>query len=66
MTIDEHPLRYSTLVRTIESVLLTRLHNKRLDGYTLETAIQIVDSIVGTPAQSRSEQKGNDDGRHQG
>lgn len=48
MSLDTHPLRYSTMVRTIESVLLTRLHNKRLDGYTLETAIQIADSIVGT------------------
>lgn len=50
MNIDQHPLRYSTLVQTIERVLLTRLHYKKINGYTLETAIQIADSIVGTSA----------------
>lgn len=45
--IDQHPLRYSTLAQTIEQILLSRLHHKRLDGYTLETAIHIADAIVG-------------------
>ena len=52
-SIDDHPLRNSVLAQTIESILLTRLHNKRLDGYTLETALAIADAIIGPTRQLR-------------
>lgn len=43
--IDAHPDRYSPLRSAIESILLTRMHQGKLDGYVLETSIQIVDAV---------------------
>lgn len=45
MNIDKHPLRYSSLVSKIEDILLHRFMSNRLNGYTLETAIEIAEMI---------------------
>jgi hypothetical protein len=45
VSIDEHPLRYSQTTREIEQILIRRLFEKRLDGYTLEAAIEIADAV---------------------
>lgn len=41
--IDAHPLRYAAVTDAIEQILSTRLFEKRLDGYLLETSIQIAE-----------------------
>ena len=46
--IDAHPLRYAKLTKAIERVLSKRAIEKRLDGETLATAIEIAEVIVGT------------------
>lgn len=43
--IDAHPDRYSPLQGAIENILLTRLHQGKLNGYVLETSIQIMDAV---------------------
>lgn len=48
MTLDEHPLRYAKITKDIEAVLFRRSLEKRLGGYTLETAVEIAEAIVGT------------------
>jgi hypothetical protein len=52
MTLDEHPLRYAKLTKQIEDVLFRRSLEKRLGGYTLETALEIAEKIVGTQPDS--------------
>ena len=49
MTLDEHPLRYAEITSRIEQVLFRRSIERRLGGYTLETAIEIAQALVGTP-----------------
>lgn len=44
---DQHPQRYSRLRGLIEEILVRRLFENRLDGYTLETALQIIDTMKG-------------------
>ena len=44
--LDDHPLRYSELEQVIEKILLRRSHAHRLEGYTLETALEIADAVV--------------------
>ena len=46
--LDKHPLRYSPVTAEIEKILTRRMHKKRLDGYTLETALEI--AALVTPA----------------
>lgn len=41
--IDKHPMRYSPIVSEIERILMQRLYYNRIDGYVLETAIQIAE-----------------------
>ena len=41
--IDDHELRYSPLAAEIEKVLMRRLFQERLDGYVLETAIELAE-----------------------
>lgn len=48
MTMDEHPLRYAKITSEIESVLFRRSLERRLGGYTLETALEIAERLVGT------------------
>lgn len=48
MTLDEHPLRYAKVTQEIEAVLFRRSLEKRLGGYTLETALEIAERLVGT------------------
>jgi hypothetical protein len=48
MTIDEHPLRYSKITNEIEAILFRRSLQRRLGGYTLETALEIAEQLVGT------------------
>lgn len=43
--IDEHPLRYTPLATAIERIIIRRLHLRRIDGYTIETALEIADAI---------------------
>jgi hypothetical protein len=50
--IDTHPLRYARLTREIEGVLFRRAIEKRLDGETLATAVEIAEVIVGTNKQT--------------
>lgn len=44
--IDKHPLRYSPVTAEIEKILTRRVHAKRFDGYTLETAIEIAALVM--------------------
>ena len=41
--IDKHPLRHTLMRQSIEDILARRLHQKRLDGYTLETSLEIAE-----------------------
>lgn len=43
--IDGHPDRYNPLRDAIENILLTRLHQKRLEGHVLEVSMQIMDAV---------------------
>jgi len=52
MTINNHPLRYSELATKIEGILFRRALEKRLDGYTLATALEIAEMIVGAIADA--------------
>ena len=45
-SIDKHPLRYSPLRDRIERVLFRRALEGRLDGYTLETSIEIAEEVL--------------------
>src|SRR6478736_2681874 len=42
--IDAHHMRYHPLESAIESIILTRMFEKKLDGYVLETAVQIAEA----------------------
>lgn len=42
-SLDDHELRNSPLLHAIETVILRRLYEKRIDGYTLETALELAD-----------------------
>lgn len=53
MVRDDHPLRYSKLAKDIEKVLFRRAVQKKLDGYTLETALEIADAITGSNRSDR-------------
>ncbi len=44
--IDKHPLRYSPVTVEIEKILMRRMHGNRLDGYTLETAVEIAALVM--------------------
>lgn len=48
MTIDEHPLRYAKITSEIEQILFRRSLERRLGGYTLETALEIAEQLGGT------------------
>jgi hypothetical protein len=48
MTIDEHPLRYAKITSEIEAVLFRRSLERRLGGFTLETALEIAERLVGS------------------
>ncbi len=43
--IDKHPKRYSPLQSKIEYILSRRVFERRLDGYTLETSLEILDAM---------------------
>jgi hypothetical protein len=45
-TIDQDPLRYSPLEQAIEKVLFRRCLEKRIDGYTLETSVEIAHAVI--------------------
>lgn len=45
-TIDNHPLRYSPLTSEIEAILFARSMSRRLEGYTLETALEIAEAMT--------------------
>jgi len=47
--IDKHPLRYSPLRDQIEGILLRRHFDKRLDGYFLETSLEIAETLSPPP-----------------
>jgi len=46
--LDEHPLRYAAITNTVEQILFRRSLERRLGGYTLETALEIAEALVGT------------------
>jgi hypothetical protein len=48
MSIDTHPLRYAKITKDIERVLYRRSLERRLGGYTLETALEIAECLTGT------------------
>jgi hypothetical protein len=43
--LDKHPLRYSPLRIAIESILLRRIIEQRISGFTLEAALEIADAV---------------------
>ena len=47
--VDAHPMRYTSEQRTIERVLTRRLIENKLDGFTLETSLEILDALA-TPS----------------
>lgn len=48
MSLDKHPLRHAAITRKIERILFRRSLDRRLGGYTLETALEIAERLVGT------------------
>jgi len=46
MNVDKHPLRYTPLTEEIEAILIRRAYEKRLDGYTLDTAVEIAELVT--------------------
>jgi hypothetical protein len=46
MSIDDHPLRHSPLAVVIERVISRRCIRDRIDGYTLETSLEVAQAIV--------------------
>ena len=50
--IDDHPKRYDPTRDAIELVLIRRIASERLDGYTLETSLEIMD-VLPDPTQQR-------------
>lgn len=44
--LDRHPLRYSPLTAEIEKILTRRLLAKRIEGYTLEAALEIAALVM--------------------
>lgn len=46
MSIDKHPLRYSPIERAVEAVLFRRSLEKRIDGYVLETSIEVAQAVI--------------------
>lgn len=60
VAVDLHPLRHSKLTADIERILYRRSLEKRLDGYTLETALEIAETIVGPRRPHEQSEKGAD------
>lgn len=44
--VDDHPLRYSSLVRAVERIIIRRVFANRVDGFTLEMALELADKAV--------------------
>jgi hypothetical protein len=45
MSTDEHPLRYVFITGEIEKILFRRALEHRLDGHTLDTALEISELV---------------------
>jgi hypothetical protein len=46
MNIDDHPLRYSPLAVAIERVIFRRCLRDKIDGYALETSLEVAQAVV--------------------
>lgn len=59
--VDRHPFRYAPLRGELERVLALRLHNKRLDGYLLETSLDLLEIARAYGAGPSRYEKINDE-----
>lgn len=48
--VDAHPMRYTPEQREVERILTRRLIEKRLDGFTLESSLEILEALASAPA----------------
>jgi hypothetical protein len=56
--VDSHPKRYAPEQNKVERILTRRLSEKRLDGFTLETSLEILDTLAhpaSAPAPAEGE-----------
>lgn len=53
--IDDHPKRYDRTRDAIELVLMRRMAAGRLDGYTLETSLEIMDVLPNQTQRAEAE-----------
>lgn len=53
--IDLHPMRYHPVESAIEGVILTRMHQQKIDGYVLEMAVQISEIVQIAMTAARNE-----------